>query len=209
MARSTNNSHRTRRRWGAALLGAVLALGLGIQPADPAPAQAAFTSPRSVLVHLFEWKWTDIALECERWLGPRGYAAVQISPPQEHAVVAGSPWWQRYQPVSYKIESRGGTRAELADMTRRCGNVGVDVYADAVINHMTGVGSGTGSAGTRYSPYTYDGTYQSWDFHHCGRNGTDDIVNYSDRYEVQNCELVNLADLNTGATYVRDRLVGT
>lgn len=34
---------------------------------------------RSVIVHLFEWKFVDIGLECERFLGPRGYGAVQVS----------------------------------------------------------------------------------------------------------------------------------
>lgn len=29
---------------------------------------------RSVIVHLFEWKWTDIAKECETFLAPNGYA---------------------------------------------------------------------------------------------------------------------------------------
>lgn len=33
---------------------------------------------RSVIVHLFEWKYVDIGLECERFLGPRGYGAVQV-----------------------------------------------------------------------------------------------------------------------------------
>lgn len=33
-----------------------------------------FVPGRSVIVHLFEWKWKDIALECERFLGPNGYA---------------------------------------------------------------------------------------------------------------------------------------
>lgn len=33
---------------------------------------------RNTAVHLFEWKWTDIALECERFLGPYGYAGVQV-----------------------------------------------------------------------------------------------------------------------------------
>lgn len=172
-------------------------------PARQAQAQA---TPRTVFVHLFEWKWTDIAQECETFLGPRGFAGVQVSPPNEHAVVAGYPWYQRYQPVSYQITSRSGTRAQFQDMVTRCKAVGVDIYVDAVINHMTGVGSGTGYAGSPFTPYTYPGTYQSWDFHHCGRNGNDDIVNYGDRYEVQNCELVNLADLDTGSTYVRDRL---
>jgi len=40
-----------------------------------------------VVVHLFEWRWTDIAAECENVLGPAGFKAVQISPPQEHSIV--------------------------------------------------------------------------------------------------------------------------
>ena len=40
-----------------------------------------------VFVHLFEWKWNDIADECENVLGPLGYDAVQVSPPQEHSIV--------------------------------------------------------------------------------------------------------------------------
>lgn len=35
-------------------------------------------------VHLFEWSWGDIAVECETFLGPKGYKAVQVSPPNEH-----------------------------------------------------------------------------------------------------------------------------
>lgn len=38
-----------------------------------------FAPGRNVIVHLFEWKWTDIALECERFLGPRGYGGVQVN----------------------------------------------------------------------------------------------------------------------------------
>lgn len=190
-----------------ALVVFVMALSVGMPQAAPqAEAQA---SPRTVFVHLFEWKWTDIAKECETFLGPKGFAGVQVSPPNEHIHHndVGNAWWARYQPVSYQITSRSGTRAEFIDMVNRCRAVGVDIYVDAVINHMTGVGSGRGVAGSTYSSYTYPGTYANQDFHHCGRNGNDDIVNYQDRWEVQNCELVNLADLNTSSTYVRDRLV--
>ena len=35
---------------------------------------------RNTIVHLFEWKWSDIAAECERFLGPYGYCGVQVSP---------------------------------------------------------------------------------------------------------------------------------
>lgn len=34
---------------------------------------------RSAIVHLFEWKFNDVADECERFLGPKGYAGVQVS----------------------------------------------------------------------------------------------------------------------------------
>ena len=45
----------------------------------------------------------------------------------EHVVVGenGFPWWQRYQPVSYKLESRSGNEQQFTDMVQRCNAVGV------------------------------------------------------------------------------------
>lgn len=34
---------------------------------------------RFLMVHLFEWKWEDIAKECEQYLHEYGYGAVQVS----------------------------------------------------------------------------------------------------------------------------------
>lgn len=34
---------------------------------------------RSVIVHLFEWTWRDVANECETFLGPNGFGGVQVS----------------------------------------------------------------------------------------------------------------------------------
>lgn len=151
-------------------------------------------------VHLFEWPWPDVATECETVLAPAGFRAVQVSPPQEHALVPGFPWWQRYQPVSYALESRSGSAAAFADMVARCGAAGVDVYVDAVINHMT-AGSGTGSGGTPYTKYAYPGTWDASDFHSaCGVN------NYQNAANVQDCELLGLADLATGKREVREGL---
>jgi len=31
-----------------------------------------------VLVHLFSWRWSDIARECENELGPKGFCGVQV-----------------------------------------------------------------------------------------------------------------------------------
>jgi alpha-amylase len=47
------------------------------------------------MVHLFEWKWNDIARECEEFLAPNGYAGVQVSPPTENSVIGNRPWWER------------------------------------------------------------------------------------------------------------------
>lgn len=33
---------------------------------------------RTAIVHLFEWRWADIAAECERFLGPNGFGGVQV-----------------------------------------------------------------------------------------------------------------------------------
>lgn len=164
----------------------------------------------SSYVHLFEWTWRDVALECENVLGPAGVDAVQISPPQEHRIMPGSPWFQRYQPVSFKLESRGGTRAEFVEMVDRCHAAGVDVISDAVINHMAQTlpfnQSETGWAGTTYSRYSYPNIFSYSDFHHCGRYSDSVIRNYQDRWEVQNCELLGLADLNTGSESVRKKI---
>lgn len=37
-----------------------------------------YKDDRGTIVHLFEWKFEDIAKECEQFLGPNGYAAVQV-----------------------------------------------------------------------------------------------------------------------------------
>jgi len=136
-----------------------------------------------------------------------GYDAVQVSPVVENSVVEGRPWYERYQPVSYRVENRSGDREAFAEMVRRCGAAGVEIYVDAVINHMTGVYSGTGTAGTVFGEYDYPGLYAYDDFHHCGLTQGDDIVDWEDPVQVRDCELLNLADLDTSREPVRDRIV--
>jgi len=173
------------------------------------PEVIALDAPRTAFVQLFEWKWTDVARECESYLGPRGFAAVQISPPNEHSWIptgdgAPYPWWMRYQPVSYRLDrSRSGTRAEFIAMVNRCSAVGVGIYADVVINHMTSGAGTTSSAGD--SPWDvarYPAVpYSPGDFH-----PTCAVTNYQDASNVQNCQLVGLQDLDTGSSYVRGKI---
>lgn len=170
---------------------------------SPTYVPSGHAAAGDVFVHLFEWPWADVAVECEAVLGPAGYRAAQVSPPQEHAVLAsqGWPWWQRYQPVSYSIDrSRSGTGWDFIDMLRRCDAVGIDIYVDAVINHMT-AGSGAGSNGTPYTKYRYPGLYEPHDFHRACL-----VDDYQDEATIQDCELLGLADLHTGLAAVRERI---
>ena len=36
----------------------------------------------NVIVHLFSWRWKDVAAECENQLGPKGFCGVQVSKKQ-------------------------------------------------------------------------------------------------------------------------------
>ncbi|NUO58125.1 MAG: ATPase [Hamadaea sp.] len=196
-----------RMRAGCALLLAVSGCSAAplaaVQP-TASTAPAAGSAPTGVVVHLFEWPWASVATECRDRLGPAGVAAVQISPPQEHVVLAdqGYPWWQDYQPVSYQLGSRRGDRTAFAAMVAACHTAGVKIYADAVVNHMTAQLYGVGSAGTKFTQTGYPGYDGAADFHHCGKS----ISDYTNRDEVQNCDLVGLADLATEREPVRQRL---
>ncbi|MEP7344704.1 MAG: alpha-amylase family protein [Gemmatimonadaceae bacterium] len=201
------------------LFGLTTACGDGVTKPDPGgglppperPTLAQTYRPSGhmaagdVVVHLFDWKWTDIAMECETVLAPAGFKAVQVSPPQEHSIVPSHDWSERYQPVSYSVErSRSGTGPEFRAMVSRCHTVGVDIIVDAVINHMTNFPSpGVGSNGTAYTKYSYPGLYTSSDFHTaCG------ITNYQSAANVQDCELLSLPDLDTGSESVRQKIAG-
>ncbi|WP_327362947.1 carbohydrate-binding module family 20 domain-containing protein [Streptomyces sp. NBC_01296] len=168
----------------------------------PAPqAVAAAPGDKDVTAVLFEWRFESVAKACSDALGPAGYGYVQVSPPQEH--IQGSQWWTSYQPVSYKIAGRLGDRAAFKAMVDTCHAAGVKVVADSVINHMA-AGDGVGTGGSSYTKYGYPGVYSGSDMDDCRAT----ISNYQDRANVQNCELVQLADLDTGEDYVRGRIAG-
>ncbi|MFF4285761.1 alpha-amylase family protein [Streptomyces sp. NPDC001633] len=182
---------------GGTLAGIVAAVGLAT--VAPWSSQATPSGQKTVTATLFERKYVDVAKACTDQLGPAGYGFVEVSPASEH--IQGGQWWTSYQPVSYKIAGRLGDRDAFASMVSACHAAGVKVIADAVVNHMA-AGSGTGTGGTRYSKYHYPGFYQDGDFHGCRRS----ISDYTNRDDVQTCELVGLADLDTGSDHVRSTL---
>ncbi|MFC8720307.1 carbohydrate-binding module family 20 domain-containing protein, partial [Kitasatospora sp. NPDC057198] len=195
---------------GALVLGVLLPLGL------QGTAQAAATpNGGDVIANLFQWNWNSVASECTDVLGPKGYGAVQVAPPQESISVAGHPWWEVYQPVSYNLNSRMGTDAQFRAMVTACHNAGVKVYADAVINHMAGTNqsSTTGYGGSAFNPsgYSYSAVpYSKSDFHGSPPcpNADLGINDWNNVTQVQECQLLNLSDLNTESDYVRGKIAG-
>ncbi|MDT0570128.1 alpha-amylase family protein [Streptomyces sp. DSM 3412] len=185
-------------------LSGALALAAGASIALAVPTGTAYASPpgtKDVTAVLFEWNFASVAKECTNTLGPNGYGYVQVSPPAEH--IQGSQWWTSYQPVSYRIAGRLGNATAFKNMVDTCHAAGVKVVVDTVVNHMS-AGSGTGTGGSSYTKYTYPGLYSSFDFDDC----TATIGDYGNRANVQNCELVGLADLDTGEEYVRSAVAG-
>ncbi|KAG0410670.1 hypothetical protein HPB47_012210 [Ixodes persulcatus] len=171
---------------------------------------------RDVIVQLFQWRYKDIAEECEEFLGPRGYGGVQTSPVHEHVILfedkVKRPWYEGYQPVSYKLQNRIGDETEFQDMIRRCNRAGVRIYVDTVINHMTAAsGSANGTAG---SSYDAEGHYEAVpyspeDFHtkeQCG-SPSGNLEDMFDINQVRNCRLVGLIDLDQSRGNVRDEQV--
>ncbi|MFM6963330.1 MAG: alpha-amylase family glycosyl hydrolase [Micrococcales bacterium] len=184
----------------AAVLAATALLLTGCSTQSFPVAKAITTADVGVQMNM--WPFESLATECPT-IAKDGYSWILVSPPQED--ILGSEWWDHYQPVSYKIGSSLGTEAQFKSMIASCNKVGVQVVVDVVLNHMTGERSGgIGSLGTKYEKYSYPGLYTNSDFHSCP-TGVDQIQDYSNVVEIQQCELLGLADLNTGSGSVRDK----
>eukprot|EP01038_Epipyxis_sp_PR26KG_P016006 gene16006-21720_t len=104
------------------------------------------TGQKGAIVEMFMWPHSDVEKECEI-LAKMGYMGVKLFPTQEQVMSLETfsgdlnPWYFAYQPVSYRLQGRMGTRDELRSAIHACRKAGVRVYADAVINHMTGGGN--------------------------------------------------------------------
>ncbi|MBT0769403.1 alpha-amylase family protein [Kineosporia sp. J2-2] len=170
---------------------------------------AAKTTSGDVIANLFEWNWTSVATECTDVLGPNGYGGVQVAPPQDSLKLNSGThsWWEVYQPAGYDLNSRMGSEAEFKSMVSTCRDAGVDVYVDAVINHMSGADmtNPKSYSGNSYTSTNYPGLYTADDFHtdsDCPTSsGT--VEDYDNATQVHFCRLSNLEDLKTESTYVR------
>ena len=115
-----------------------------------------------------------------------GYTAILVSP---HQRACGGQQSLGYDPYDFRVfDSAHGTEAELADLIRKAHGLGIQVYADIVLNHMC------------INNYTYP-RFSRNDFHTFG-----EIRNWSDQWQVENGSLVGLEDLAQESSYVRGEL---
>ena len=93
------------------------------------------------IVEFFGWPHADVLDECA-FLADAGYMGAKFFPPQEQVMSAEpfqndlNPWYFMYQPMSYRLGGRMGTRDDLRRAVHGCRGLGVRAYADAVLNHM-------------------------------------------------------------------------
>ena len=197
---------------------------------------------KGAIVEMFGWPYDDIAEECD-FLSTAGYMAVKVFPASEHILTFDTvedgelnPWWFIYQPVSYRLSSRGGTKKEFREMINTCRSKGVRVYADAVINHMAGNGNDmyddhrnhagicvhwgpkAGSAGSpwwttgwQYQNNEYTGKRPGLEFPSVPYTASDfhcerSLNSWTDPNILSRGWLTGLTDLNTEKDYVRQRI---
>lgn len=146
-----------------------------------------------------------MARECSDYLGPNGFGGVQVSPVTENVMAKGRPWWERYQPISYEIESRSGSEQEFRDMVYQCNKEGVRVYVDVILNHMSaGVGEVVGTGGRVANPLQLEyPVFNVEDFNpECQIDN-----NRSNANELRNCRLTSFPDLNQGSEFVQIQIL--
>jgi alpha-amylase len=209
--RIRSESRRTALLAAGALLTAGLVPAAATTAAAAAPAAHAATAlAKNVTANLFEYNWNSVAADCTNVLGPDGFAAVQVAPPEDSYDNVDHSWWDVYQPVDYSLNSRMGTPAQFQSMVEACHAAGVKVYVDAVLNHMA---AGDGGQDTSYGGQSFDSgsltypAYSSADFHSYPADcpeSNDSIDNWLSYADVTECRLDGLPDLATETGYVRD-----
>ena len=145
---------------------------------------------------LHAWMWSfDTIKDNMKAIAEAGYTSIQTEPMS--AVKTNSAngkkftenWYYVYQPTDTTIGNFVvGSEQDLKDMTAEAHKYGVRIIVDVVANHFTSDWSAIAS------------DWKNTDYFHSRSNcsGTNgDQINYNDRYQVTQCHLLGLWDLNT------------
>jgi len=172
---------------------------------------------RDVILHAFNWRYTDIASRAEA-IAAAGYGAV-LFPPPLWSDENGQKWWQVYQPKDYRIlRSHLGRKADLVEAISKLKAAGVRAIADVVFNHMANENRpdrfqfpGKDALARYASDPTFQddrlygdlsqGLYTEHDFHP-DRNITD----WTDKEQVEDASLSGLPDITLSIAVVREQI---
>ena len=137
-----------------------------------------------VILHCFNWKYTDIMAELKD-IAAAGFTAVQTSPAQ---ISVNSGWWKYlYQPMGFSIGTNDlGTKTELKDLCEEAEKYGIKVIVDVVANNL--------ADDTNIQEDLKGSEY----WHTYG-----DIGDLRDRYQVTHGTLNGLPDLNHENSYIQ------
>ena len=69
-------------------------------------------------------------------ISSQGFNALQISPLQPTKNDEAKEWWMLYQPISFEIGNKLGTKEDLYDLCMEAKRYGIIVIADTVVNHL-------------------------------------------------------------------------
>ena len=86
------------------------------------------------ILSLFDCPLKDVK-RLLKTINNQGFNAVQISPLQKNKN-GKNEWWNLYQPLGFEIGNRIGTKDELYDLCNEANKYGINIIADAVINHI-------------------------------------------------------------------------
>ncbi|WP_254273923.1 alpha-amylase domain-containing protein [Haloarcula marina] len=175
---------------GAAATGASLASG------------GAEAVGSSAVYQYYHTDWNQVKSDLST-IADQGYDAIQVPPAQYSRLdrshqqgVTDPPLG--YQPVDLKnFNSVFGTESEYEDMVAEAHAQGLDVIADAVINHMAANDDFRGAPGISFADLPY---FSEQDFH------PESSIDYSDPESVEDGWLVGLKDLKQESSYVRGQL---
>jgi alpha-amylase len=91
-------------------------------------------------------------------------------------------------------------------MVQRCNNVGVRIYVDILLNHMSGDHiNNIGIGGSRADPSNRD--YPMVPYNQTHFHPTCQVNDFQNVENIKNCELSGLHDLDQSQEYVRVKLV--
>lgn len=160
------------------------------------------------ILHAWMWSANTIKAHMDE-IADAGYTSIQTVPMStikgpEHGMVFTENWYYVYQPSGTGIGNKViGTEAEIKAMTEEAHKHGIRVIADAVINHFT-------SDWNAVESDWKDRKYFHGDFDVCQKSKPEairgDAIDYGNRWQVTQCHLLGLLDLNTQSQEVANRM---